>query len=825
MNSPDTIQSRPYPGNHETADSIVSAWNPAQLGDQSQSQQQTQDATQSRIQALPRRVCMACRRRKVGCDKKQPCHNCKKFGAECVYPSDSASAGRQILTDSQLWEQLHRLEPMFKTLADCVQQGSFLPFSSIPSSSTTARDTNLSTDVSSAQAQEQRPGTVAEHPSPAPPTPPYSVGSTGAVHREQEVPATTLSAPNNANVLTGQSPPREAESLASTSSNTHASRMNGDKVEAESNLSWSPYGVSTGKLVKDDGRDRYVSGTFWEALHTEDDMSDGIMSEEESDYEDTRAALAPNISQYSFIFSTSTRETESPSSHPPQHHRLKAWNLFKSNIHPVATVLHIPSVEQMVLGAIQNPKDLAPNVEALMFVIYFGAVNSLPEDDTPLQFGEKQSVLLARFRRDADAAFTRSRLMETDDMLTLQTFVIYLILLRCRDPTYSWTMTGLAVRLSQSLGMHRDGSTLNLPPFEAEMRRRLWWNLCVLDTPASEDYSCSSGLLELSSFNSRRPMNVNDSAWYPGMTEYPREQDGITDMSFTAARCWASNLWRTMIDTRHLDPDTGLSFAAMTTADKEAWVEKQRKIIYALFPEDPTSREPLYCLTMSFIGTIIANLRIMVLNPLGTGVSLTEEQKRHVFQGAMECMVHSYKLRTDPLLANWSWLTKCYNEWHAFAIILSELCNQPLSRDADKAWRVVEQSAVLRWDSSTKHSRVHQWRSVMKTIEIARRRRKNGMRRRKSSSLSAKHSNPAAYRGGDSTIGGPTRAGGFSTRQNSIYTQGNQAPLETFSNTGPHLQEFQSAMSQADQMMRQLEEADDMCDFTSEDGRLYFAES
>lgn len=92
-------------------------------------------------------------------------------------------------------------------------------------------------------------------------------------------------------------------------------------------------------------------------------------------------------------------------------------------------------------------------------------------------------------------------------------------------------------------------------------------------------------------------MNVNDSALYPGMTEYPREQDGITDMSFTAARCWASNLWRTMIDTRQIDPDTGLSFASMTTTDKEAWVEKQRKIIYARFPEDPTSREPLYCVS------------------------------------------------------------------------------------------------------------------------------------------------------------------------------------------------------------------------------------
>ena len=32
---------------------------------------------------------------------------------------------------------------------------------------------------------------------------------------------------------------------------------------------WSPYGNTTGQLVKDGGRNRYVSGRFWESLHTE----------------------------------------------------------------------------------------------------------------------------------------------------------------------------------------------------------------------------------------------------------------------------------------------------------------------------------------------------------------------------------------------------------------------------------------------------------------------------------------------------------------------------------------------------------------------------
>ncbi|KAH8753301.1 hypothetical protein F5883DRAFT_380150, partial [Diaporthe sp. PMI_573] len=97
------------------------------------------------------------------------------------------------------------------------------------------------------------------------------------------------------------------------------------------------------------------------------------------------------------------------------------------------------------------------------------------------------------------------------------------------DPTYSWNATDLAIRLAQALGMHRDGSALGLSPFDAEIRRRLWWGICILDTPASEDHSCSPGL----SSDSRPPLNVNDADLHPGMTEYSTESLGMTDMSFT----------------------------------------------------------------------------------------------------------------------------------------------------------------------------------------------------------------------------------------------------------------------------------------------------
>jgi hypothetical protein len=47
-------------------------------------------------------------------------------------------------------------------------------------------------------------------------------------------------------------------------------------------------------------------------------------------------------------------------------------------------------------------------------------------------------------------------------------------------------MTGVAVRLGQTMGLHRDGITLGLSPFETEMRRRLWWHLVHLDFRAAD---------------------------------------------------------------------------------------------------------------------------------------------------------------------------------------------------------------------------------------------------------------------------------------------------------------------------------------------------
>lgn len=259
-------------------DTIVSAWNSVQDNQQQQQKQpqqpqpQPQQDTQSRV---PRRVCAACRRRKVGCDKKQPCQHCSKSGTECVYPPEhQTSDERHMFRDTGLLERLHRLEPMLKTLASCMEQGALLPSVTTSSSSSSA----LPQNQPPAHRETARESTLAStRASPAPPTPPRSVGSGSTGNRPEyrlagpEHPA-TMQAPSPL----GQPSPLQDEDLAgaaqsTTPGNPRAGGLASQGVSPKetSGLVESPYGTSTGKLVRDDGRQRYVSGTFWEALHTE----------------------------------------------------------------------------------------------------------------------------------------------------------------------------------------------------------------------------------------------------------------------------------------------------------------------------------------------------------------------------------------------------------------------------------------------------------------------------------------------------------------------------------------------------------------------------
>jgi len=183
--------------------------------------------------------------------------------------------------------------------------------------------------------------------------------------------------------------------------------------------------------------------------------------------------------------------------HPPAERARHFWEIYKENVDPLVKVLHIPTIEPMLLDAFTHPENVPKGLECLMFAIYYGAVTSILNPECKEQWGEDRSSLLHKYRFGLEQALARANFLYCDEMIILQAFVVFLILLRRNDDARKiWTLTGLVVRIAQTLGIHRDGSHFDLAPFAIEMRRRLWWQVCILDARASEDHGCDPTIIE-----------------------------------------------------------------------------------------------------------------------------------------------------------------------------------------------------------------------------------------------------------------------------------------------------------------------------------------
>lgn len=156
----------------------------------------------------------------------------------------------------------------------------------------------------------------------------------------------------------------------------------------------------------------------------------------------------------------------------------------------------------------------------------------------------EKSFLLDRYRFAVEQALARAGFLNTSKLVTLQAFVLYLICVgRHDDGRFVWTRTFLAIRIAQSLGLHRDGSVFGLSPFNTEMRRRLWWQVCMLDCRAAEGHGTEQTLLD-TIYDTKFPLNIDESMLDPTATEPPKPRIGVSELSFCLMRFEISELDR-----------------------------------------------------------------------------------------------------------------------------------------------------------------------------------------------------------------------------------------------------------------------------------------
>jgi Fungal specific transcription factor domain len=250
----------------------------------------------------------------------------------------------------------------------------------------------------------------------------------------------------------------------------------------------------------------------------------------------------------------------------------------------------------------------------------------------------------------------------------------------------SWALIGLAVRIAHGLGIHKDGDGQAFSAFDAEMRRRLWWNILVLDVNISEDRG-SRPMISEASFNTRMPSNLNEVD-FGYVSQHPLlDKKGITDIVSCLLTMETSNTSRRI---NHIP--IGNEQLALTLKQKEEMVRQciARIETHYLAGCDPTQRSQ-WLLSMT-ARLLVLKLWTYVQYPLQSHKSDTQHHIRgQSLRIIVEVLTLTDAIEEDESAAPFQWYFRGSVPWHALAVALVELCKESHGTLADRAWQIIDE--------------------------------------------------------------------------------------------------------------------------------------
>lgn len=169
--------------------------------------------------------------------------------------------------------------------------------------------------------------------------------------------------------------------------------------------------------------------------------------------------------------------------------------------------------------------------EYFVFAIYALALLSLKDDAVLVHLGEDRRTLLGRYKSIIEDGLSRFKVTTTHSLSVLRLFVLYItILFWTGEMLQASSLLGLAVRIAQRMGYHKDPSDFSISPWDQEIRRRVWHHLRLLDTWSAESHG-----LEMVVSDERvdvaLPQSSNDAAW--DLSEFASSPPHQATKSFT----------------------------------------------------------------------------------------------------------------------------------------------------------------------------------------------------------------------------------------------------------------------------------------------------
>lgn len=297
-------------------------------------------------------------------------------------------------------------------------------------------------------------------------------------------------------------------------------------------------------------------------------------------------------------------------------------------------------------------------------------------------FNSNKDRLVAQYRLGTEKALEQADFLNTPDITALQALAIYIsVLQHTGEAKPAWLLAGVLVRVGLSMKLHRDGSHFaNITTFEAEMRRRLWWQICFIDS-RSEDFQVSEYKISENMFDTKVPTNTDDANLVLEMSHSAVAAEGWTGMTIFLVRC---EVWKL---SRQLQSNSATSSLHNLDRKLELFQQSQKRIENT-YLKHLNPNQPLH----SFLAT---STRLFA-----TKVELILYAKRHgctaqpfetlqsdkLFISSLPIIEYTHALQNESTWSGWSWQTQGrHPPWQALCFVLNQLCTRSWEPICEKA--------------------------------------------------------------------------------------------------------------------------------------------
>ncbi|KAL2860690.1 fungal specific transcription factor domain-containing protein [Aspergillus lucknowensis] len=239
-------------------------------------------------------------------------------------------------------------------------------------------------------------------------------------------------------------------------------------------------------------------------------------------------------------------------------------------------------------------------------------------------------------------------------------------------------LTGMLVRLAECMGLHRDPTEFGFTPTECQTRRLIWYQICYLDLKTSEIQGPRQ-FIHYDGYTTQLPLDITCSQTSPGWN----------DMIFSMIRFECQEMQRRCLTYRNRLDRRRMSLTKALSKIEAFRISMDGKYSPYINTSSPSPMQKMAGLLLKLW------VSLLYLTPLHRYMNsvtyrVPDRLRQIVLIKGTEALEAAVELESSEELQQWAWYSPAYQQYHTAFLLLVEMFNFPLRREANRIWRCLD---------------------------------------------------------------------------------------------------------------------------------------